>query len=168
MRTQRLEGALQVSGGHLKDAEAGHDGGPRVDVNRVTASATYQRPSVSAASGRAPSDGVVIRSPETMRRTPFSPRQTSRSTSATPGSGASSCRASLATISRSNRPVSSPSRNSRAGTRDMSKPGTAASRVLVPECQRTASPTLWSRSTGIGSTSDSRCSSRFVRPSTGC
>jgi hypothetical protein len=35
--------ALQVSAGHLKEAEAGHDGGPRIDVNRVTASATYHR-----------------------------------------------------------------------------------------------------------------------------
>lgn len=35
--------ALQVSGGRLKEAEAGHDGGPRIDVNRVTASATYHR-----------------------------------------------------------------------------------------------------------------------------
>jgi hypothetical protein len=33
--------ALQVSTGHLKEAEAGHDGGPRIDVDRVTASATY-------------------------------------------------------------------------------------------------------------------------------
>jgi len=35
--------ALQISGGRLKEAETGHDGGPRIDVNRVTASATYQR-----------------------------------------------------------------------------------------------------------------------------
>src|SRR5262249_23848497 len=35
--------ALQVSGGHLREAEAGHDAGTRVDVNRVTASATYHR-----------------------------------------------------------------------------------------------------------------------------
>jgi len=35
--------ALQVSAGHLTEAEAGHDGGPRIDVNRVTASATYHR-----------------------------------------------------------------------------------------------------------------------------
>ena len=35
--------ALQVSAGHLTEAEAGHDAGPRVDVNRVTASATYHR-----------------------------------------------------------------------------------------------------------------------------
>lgn len=35
--------ALQVSTGHLTEAEAGHDGGPRVDVDRVTASATYHR-----------------------------------------------------------------------------------------------------------------------------
>ena len=35
--------ALQVSAGRLTEAEAGHDGGPRVDVNRVTASATYHR-----------------------------------------------------------------------------------------------------------------------------
>ena len=34
--------ALQVSAGHLKEAEAGHDG-VRIDVNRVTASATYHR-----------------------------------------------------------------------------------------------------------------------------
>jgi hypothetical protein len=35
--------ALQVSAGRLTEAEAGHDGGPRVDVDRVTASATYHR-----------------------------------------------------------------------------------------------------------------------------
>lgn len=33
--------ALQVSAGRLHEAEAGHDGGPRINVNRVTASATY-------------------------------------------------------------------------------------------------------------------------------
>ena len=33
--------ALQVSAGHLKEAEAGEGGGARIDVNRVTASATY-------------------------------------------------------------------------------------------------------------------------------
>ncbi|MGH9370126.1 MAG: hypothetical protein ACRD15_01195 [Vicinamibacterales bacterium] len=32
---------FQVSAGHLSEAEPGHDGGPRVDVKRVTASATY-------------------------------------------------------------------------------------------------------------------------------
>jgi hypothetical protein len=35
--------ALQLSAGRLREAEAGHDGGPRIDVNRVTASATYHR-----------------------------------------------------------------------------------------------------------------------------
>jgi hypothetical protein len=35
--------AIQASAGHLTDAEAGHDGGARVNVNRVTASATYHR-----------------------------------------------------------------------------------------------------------------------------
>jgi hypothetical protein len=35
--------ALQVSGGRLTEAEAGHTGEPRVDVDRVTASATYHR-----------------------------------------------------------------------------------------------------------------------------
>ena len=35
--------ALQVSAGRLSQAEAGHDGGPRIDVNRFTASATYHR-----------------------------------------------------------------------------------------------------------------------------
>ncbi len=35
--------ALQVSGGRLKEAEAGENGGPRTDVSRVTASATYHR-----------------------------------------------------------------------------------------------------------------------------
>jgi YHS domain-containing protein len=35
--------ALQVSAGHLKEAEGGDTGGPRIDVNRVTASATYHR-----------------------------------------------------------------------------------------------------------------------------
>jgi hypothetical protein len=33
--------ALQVSAGHLREAEAGHDGGPRIDVDRVSATATY-------------------------------------------------------------------------------------------------------------------------------
>jgi hypothetical protein len=32
---------LQLSGGHLADAEAGHDGAPRADVGRMTASATW-------------------------------------------------------------------------------------------------------------------------------
>jgi hypothetical protein len=36
--------ALQFSAGQLNEAEAGHDGGPRVDVGRVTASSTYHRP----------------------------------------------------------------------------------------------------------------------------
>lgn len=35
--------AVQLSAGHLNEAEAGHDGGPRLDVDRVTASATYHR-----------------------------------------------------------------------------------------------------------------------------
>jgi hypothetical protein len=35
--------AIQASAGHLTDAEAGHDGGAPVTVNRVTASATYHR-----------------------------------------------------------------------------------------------------------------------------
>jgi YHS domain-containing protein len=35
--------ALQVSAGHLKEAEVGHGGVPRLDVDRVTASATYHR-----------------------------------------------------------------------------------------------------------------------------
>jgi len=35
--------AFQVSGGNLKEAEAGHDGGPRIDVDRLTASATFHR-----------------------------------------------------------------------------------------------------------------------------
>jgi hypothetical protein len=35
--------AMQLSAGRLNEAEAGHDGGPRIDVNRVTASATYHR-----------------------------------------------------------------------------------------------------------------------------
>src|SRR4051794_35817269 len=35
--------AIQISAGHLTEAEAGHDGGAGVDVNRVTASATYHR-----------------------------------------------------------------------------------------------------------------------------
>lgn len=35
--------AFQVSGGSLKEAEAGHDGEPRVDVKRLTASATFHR-----------------------------------------------------------------------------------------------------------------------------
>lgn len=36
--------ALQISAGHLAEAEADAEGGPRVDVDRVTASATYHRP----------------------------------------------------------------------------------------------------------------------------
>lgn len=35
--------ALQVSAGHLNEAEPGENGGPRVDVGRMTASATYHR-----------------------------------------------------------------------------------------------------------------------------
>jgi len=35
--------ALQVSAGHLAEAEAGHDAALRIDVDRVTASATYHR-----------------------------------------------------------------------------------------------------------------------------
>jgi YHS domain-containing protein len=35
--------AIQFSAGRLKEAEAGEDGGPRVDVSRATASATYHR-----------------------------------------------------------------------------------------------------------------------------
>jgi hypothetical protein len=35
--------ALQLSAGRLTQAEAGHDQGPRIDVGRVTASATYHR-----------------------------------------------------------------------------------------------------------------------------
>ena len=34
----------QVSGGHLTEAEPGEDGGTRVSVSGVTASATYHRP----------------------------------------------------------------------------------------------------------------------------
>jgi hypothetical protein len=40
--TDRL--ALQFSGGHLNEAEQHEIGGPRTDVDRVTASATYHRP----------------------------------------------------------------------------------------------------------------------------
>ena len=36
--------ALQLSAARLRDAEAAHDGGERIDVNRTTASATYHRP----------------------------------------------------------------------------------------------------------------------------
>jgi hypothetical protein len=36
--------ALQVSAAHLEEAEAGHGTGVRADVDRVTVSATYQRP----------------------------------------------------------------------------------------------------------------------------
>jgi len=35
--------ALQLSGGRLMEAEAGHDGAARIDVERLTASATYHR-----------------------------------------------------------------------------------------------------------------------------
>jgi len=45
--TARL--ALQVSGGHLREAEAGDAGGPRLDVSKVTASATYQLTSATRA-----------------------------------------------------------------------------------------------------------------------
>jgi hypothetical protein len=40
--------ALQVSAGHLNDAEQHTIGGPREDVNRITASATYHRPAGDA------------------------------------------------------------------------------------------------------------------------
>jgi hypothetical protein len=40
--TTRL--ALQVSAGHLAESESGEAEGARIDVNRVTASATYHRP----------------------------------------------------------------------------------------------------------------------------
>jgi hypothetical protein len=36
--------AVQLSAGHLNEAESGHDRSERVDVDRVTASATYHRP----------------------------------------------------------------------------------------------------------------------------
>ena len=36
--------SLQVSSGRLNEAEAGHDGEPRQDVSRTTASVTYHRP----------------------------------------------------------------------------------------------------------------------------
>jgi hypothetical protein len=36
--------ALQFSAGHLEEAESGHEAGGRVDVDRITASATYHRP----------------------------------------------------------------------------------------------------------------------------
>jgi hypothetical protein len=36
--------SLQISGGHLKDAEAGEEGEPRITVNRYTASAIYHHP----------------------------------------------------------------------------------------------------------------------------
>ena len=36
--------SLQLSAGHLNDAEEGHEAGERVNVDRVTASATYHRP----------------------------------------------------------------------------------------------------------------------------
>jgi hypothetical protein len=35
--------AVQFSGGHLAEAEAGHEGEPAIDIDRVTASATYHR-----------------------------------------------------------------------------------------------------------------------------
>ena len=35
--------AVQASAGRLTEAEAGRDGGPRIDVDRITASATYHR-----------------------------------------------------------------------------------------------------------------------------
>jgi hypothetical protein len=35
--------SLQVSAGHLNDAESPHDSGPRIDVDRVTASAAFHR-----------------------------------------------------------------------------------------------------------------------------
>jgi len=36
--------SLQISGGHLEDAEASPNGEPPATVNRYTASAIYQRP----------------------------------------------------------------------------------------------------------------------------
>lgn len=38
-----LHWALQLSGGRLNSAEAGHDGDPPVDIDRITASVTYHR-----------------------------------------------------------------------------------------------------------------------------
>lgn len=35
--------SVQISAGHLNEAEAAHGDGPRVDVDRITASATYHR-----------------------------------------------------------------------------------------------------------------------------
>jgi hypothetical protein len=35
--------ALQMSAGHLTEAETPHDGGPRIDVDRVTAAAAFHR-----------------------------------------------------------------------------------------------------------------------------
>ena len=75
--TQRW--ALQVSGGHLNEAEQGHDGGPRVDVRRLTASATYHRPiredslwAITAAWGRNTESGestnaMLVESSVTLR-----------------------------------------------------------------------------------------------------
>jgi hypothetical protein len=42
MPTDRI--ALQISAGHLEEAEASHENEPRVDVDRFTASATYHYP----------------------------------------------------------------------------------------------------------------------------
>jgi YHS domain-containing protein len=56
--------ALQVSGGHLNDAEAGEAIGPRHDVNKLTASATFHRltdrrvAASTVAWGRNSEDGV--------------------------------------------------------------------------------------------------------------
>ena len=39
--------AMQISAGRLHEAEAGHDGSERIDVGRITASASYHRPTTS-------------------------------------------------------------------------------------------------------------------------
>ena len=66
--------ALQVSAGRLTEAEVGHDGGPRVDITRVTATATYHRMARPTPSGPAPWVGVGIRSGAAAARLPFSRR----------------------------------------------------------------------------------------------
>jgi hypothetical protein len=58
--------ALQVSAGHLREAEQEHENGPRRNVDRVTASVTYHRPldmqrfwATTVAWGRNEEDGIA-------------------------------------------------------------------------------------------------------------
>ena len=61
--------ALQLSAGHLTEAEASHDDGSRIDVNRITAHCARE------AFGPAPPVGAATTNPAPTRPTRFSPRR---------------------------------------------------------------------------------------------